>query len=249
MYRLLMLMCCLTIVSSKALSQRSQSDFSFSSPAGIAKLPKLTLWATQYYIHQFQSDGQIPIVLSDGKQTGLFADTCNFCKAALEGTAYVTNAAGHTIVINFAKSGEEVWVDCRKCKSYSQSKLAVENWGKTLWKISEGFGDGVLNYRLIPYRTIAVDKAKIPYGTVIFIPGVKGQIIVLPNGQKVKHDGYFFAGDTGGAIKENHIDIFTGLFDGNPFADVIMSDAKKTFDAYIVTNRKIINALTRLHKK
>lgn len=71
----------------------------------------------------------------------------------------------------------------------------------------------------------------------------------MPNGTKVTHDGYFFAGDTGGAIKKNHIDLFTGIFEGNPFPEVIRSNEKKTVDAYIVTDQSIIQSLTTAQTK
>lgn len=224
-------------ITSKA--QISQNDFNITQPANLSELSKMALWSTQYFIHKFASGGKIPIVLSNGNPTGLYADTCNFCEASLVGTAYVTDSIGQVTIINYAKSGNKTFVDCRKCKKYSKSKLAVESWGKALWTKATGFGDGVQNFKLIPFRTIAVDKKKIPYGTVIFIPSVKGQQIELPNGQKVIHDGYFFAGDTGGAIKDNHIDTFTGVFEENPFPNVIKSTSKETFEAYIVTDYRI----------
>jgi 3D (Asp-Asp-Asp) domain-containing protein len=240
---------CITILFLKVFSQNSQAEYNFDVPQDTQTLSKLTLWATQYYIPKFQSRGNIPIVLADGKPSGLYADTCDFCKASLEGTAFVVDSAGNVITINYAKRGEKSFVDCRKCKTYSNSTLEVEQWGKVLWTKSEGFGEGVQNYRLIPYRTIAVDKTNIPYSTVIFIPKARGQTVVLPNGQKVTHDGYFFAGDTGTAIKKNHIDIFTGIFEGNPFTEVIQSEPQKTFEAFIVTNESIVNTLTKLHQK
>lgn len=232
-----------------ASAQTSQSDFSFKAPDSLGKLTKLKLWSTQYFIHQFQSGGKIPIVYQNGTASGLSADTCDFCEAALEGTAYVTDSLGKVTVINFAQTGDSSFVNCRKCKKYAASKLKVESWGKTLWSVSIGFGDGVKNYRLLPYRTIAVDKTKIPYGTVIYIPKAKGKTITLPNGTKVTHDGYFFACDTGGAIKTNHIDLFTGIFTGNPFPEVIRSSEKKTFEAYIVTDQTIIDTLTAAQTK
>jgi 3D (Asp-Asp-Asp) domain-containing protein len=167
----------------------------------------------------------------------------------LEGTAFVQDSLGNITILNFDKIGEKSVVNCRSCSKFSKSKLSVENFGKVLWKKSEGFGDGVLNYKLIPFRTMAVDKSIIPYGTVIFIPKVKGKPIILPNGLEVIHDGYFFAGDTGSAIKGNHIDIFTGIFDGNPFKDVIQSDPTKTFDAYVVKDQQVINLLKSKHVK
>lgn len=232
-----------------AVAQILQDDFQFAAPGNQTELVSKKLWSTQYYIHEFQSGGTIPIVYSNGKLSGLYADTCDFCTASLEGTAFVKDSLGIVTIINFAQSGDSSWVDCRACKRFSSSKLNVESWGRTLWTKSEGFGDGVKNYRLVPFRTIAVDQTEIPYGTVVYIPEVKGKIILLPDGQEVIHDGYFFAGDTGGAIKKNHIDIFTGIYPGNPFPEVIKSNENKTFDAFIVSDAEIVDALTGLHQK
>jgi 3D (Asp-Asp-Asp) domain-containing protein len=61
-------------------------------------------------------------------------------------------------------------------------------------------------YRLIPYRSVAVDVEQIPMGSVLYIPEAEG--IVLPDGEK--HDGYFLAHDVGAAIKFQRIDLFVG---------------------------------------
>ena len=94
-----------------------------------------------------------------------------------------------------------------------------------------------------------MDSKTIPYGTIIFIPKAKGKTITLPNGETARHDGYFFAGDTGSAIKDNHIDIFSGISKDNPFKEIILSDPTKTFDAYIVKDKNIIKSLTVLQTK
>jgi 3D (Asp-Asp-Asp) domain-containing protein len=239
----------LLIVISVMISPQAypQTIFDYPQPNQVSTLTKMTLWATQYYIHKFQSKGNIPIMYQDGMPSGLRADTCDFCEASLEGTAYVTDSTGAITVINYAATGEQTFVDCRACKKYANSKLKVENWGKVLWKKSSGFGDGVRNYKLIPFRTIAVDSKIIPYGTVIFIPAAKGKIIELSNGSKTTHDGYFFAGDTGGAIKNNHIDVFTGIFSKNPFPEMVKSNELKTFEAYVITDQIIIQSLLATH--
>lgn len=228
-------------------AQTASDSFLFPEPVNKGK--DLSLWATRYYIHEFQSSGNIPIVYANAEPSGLYADTCDFCTASLEGTAYVRDSSGTVHVINFARTGEKTGVDCRKCKKYASSKLNVESWGRTLWTKSEGFGDGVRNYRLVPFRTIAVDPEMIPYGTVIYIPAARGKLIHLPSGEEVTHDGYFFAGDTGGAIKKNHIDVFTGIYPENPFPTLIQSNENKLFEAVIVTDTNIVDALTSLHKK
>lgn len=239
----------LALFCAKGKSQSDSSDFSFPDQTNFDSLNNYSLWATQYYIHSFTSGGKIPLLYKNGDSTGLLADTCDFCTAALEGTAFVKDSSGNITVLNYDGVQQNQLVDCRKCKKYKNTKLSTASWGKVVWRKTIGFGDGVLNYRLIPFRTIAVDKTNIPYGTVLFIPKARGVEIELPNGAKVKHDGYFFAGDTGGAIKQNHIDVFTGIYEENPFKEIIYSNSKYTFEAYIVTDSTVIDKLTKLHVK
>lgn len=68
------------------------------------------------------------------------------------------------------------------------------------------YGLGESGYKLIPYRTIAVDPQKIPLGTVLYIPALVG--LRLPSGEV--HDGFCFAHDTGQGILGDRIDIFVG---------------------------------------
>jgi len=63
-----------------------------------------------------------------------------------------------------------------------------------------------LGCRVVPMRTIAVDKSIIPRRTVIFIKETVG--LKMPDG--ADHDGYWYASDVGGAIKGKRIDLYTG---------------------------------------
>ena len=63
-----------------------------------------------------------------------------------------------------------------------------------------------LGCRVVPMRTIAVDKTIIPRRTVIFIKETVG--LKMPDGRA--HDGYWYATDIGGAIKGQRIDLYTG---------------------------------------
>ena len=246
--RLLLLMAIVLVVLTSGVRAQSQSDFLVAAPAPLPQ-KKLIIWATQYYVHEFASNGTIPFVDKNNQPLGLYGDTCDFCMAALEGTASIKDSSGNIFVVNFANTGDSNFVDCRKCLKYANSKLSVESWGKTRWAVSSGFGDGVKNYRLVPFRTIAVDPKTIPYGSVIYIPAALGVTIELPNGEKVTHDGYFFAGDTGGAIKQNHIDVFTGIYTGNPFKTLVTSNENKTVEAYLVEDQVVIDGLKSLHVK
>jgi len=70
-------------------------------------------------------------------------------------------------------------------------------------------GVGVLDSlgcKVVPMRTLAVDKSIIPRRTVVFIKETVG--LRMPDGQT--HDGYWYASDVGGAIKGQRIDLYTG---------------------------------------
>jgi 3D (Asp-Asp-Asp) domain-containing protein len=68
------------------------------------------------------------------------------------------------------------------------------------------FGLGLDGYKLIPYRTLAVDPEVIRPGTVLYLPALDG--VRLPSGEI--HDGFMFAHDEGQGIKGNRIDVFVG---------------------------------------
>jgi 3D (Asp-Asp-Asp) domain-containing protein len=70
-------------------------------------------------------------------------------------------------------------------------------------------GVGVLDSlgcKVVPMRTLAVDKNIIPRRTVVFIKETVG--LKMPNGEA--HDGYWYASDIGGAIKGQRVDLYTG---------------------------------------
>jgi 3D (Asp-Asp-Asp) domain-containing protein len=69
------------------------------------------------------------------------------------------------------------------------------------------YGIGEDGYKLIPFRTVAVDPKVIKIGTVLYIPALKG--IRLPSGEV--HDGFVFAHDTGQGIDGDRIDVFVGF--------------------------------------
>lgn len=74
------------------------------------------------------------------------------------------------------------------------------------------WGYGVQGKALVPYRSFAVDKSVIPYGTSLYVPELDGVTMPgdAPWGSFV-HDGCFRADDTGGAIVGKHVDWFVAL--------------------------------------
>ena len=67
-------------------------------------------------------------------------------------------------------------------------------------------GNDSLGCRPIPMRTIATDPRYIPRRTRVFIPETVG----MRMSDGTLHDGYWYASDTGGAIKGQKIDLYTG---------------------------------------
>ncbi len=92
------------------------------------------------------------------------------------------------------------------------NQSAIENatdWSlkATLYHGGGGMsGRDSLGCKVSPMRTVAIDRALITRGAILFIKETVGML--LPGGGV--HDGYWYASDTGGAIKGARIDLFTG---------------------------------------
>ena len=202
-------------------------------------------WGTYYVVHQFESKGNINLLQSDNTPTGIYADTCDFCMASLEGTAIITTKNGEKIVLNYDRTDTTKGIDCRKCPLLKNTNVDTERLGKIRWKYSTGFGVGVNNLKLIPFRTIAVDKTFIPYGSVVFIPSIRGLHFTDEENNERIHDGYFFAGDTGSAIQSNHLDFFIGTKKINPFKKVITSTKNNLFEIYTCSKKEFVTKIKR----
>lgn len=240
MRAILLLYSCLHLLFS--FGQKFDSLFHAAPLTGTS----LQLWATEYYVHITPEGGTIPFCTMEGDTLAFCQSDCDFCTAALEGTVFLTDSLGGHKVLNYSGRAAEAEVNCRTCEYYTKSSLKVESWGSVRWKMSSGFGEGVRGYKLVPYRTIAVDPTVIPYGSVVYIEAAKGSILLLEDGSEIEHDGYFFAGDTGGAIKGNHIDVFTGIDDSHPF-DFVQSSPNHDFEAMIVDDEGLRNYFLALH--
>lgn len=206
------------------------------------------LWATQYYVHYAEATNANGHALldMDGKSFGVNLSDYDWCHGGVEGTILVKDSAGNLRTYNYAGRGKELQVDCSKF--FKGPLIKPEAIGRTRYTYARGeFGDGVKGLMLVPFRTIAVDTTTYPIGSVLYIPGVRGTEIELPSGKKVLHDGYFFAGDIGGAIKGNHIDVFTGVYRKNPFPKIVQSKASATFPVVPVNDERIIALLRDLH--
>ena len=89
-------------------------------------------------------------------------------------------------------------------------------------------------------------RSQIPIGTVLYVPAARGCPLTLPDGRRVRHDGYFFAADDGYGVHGNHVDVFIGISSDCPFPWVV-SRPDGTFPAYVISDPVTIAALRRVH--
>ncbi len=102
------------------------------------------------------------------------------------------------------------------------------------------FGIGAPGYKLIPYRTVAVDPRRIKVGTVLYLPALAG--LPLPSGEV--HDGFCFAHDANSRATGREIGIFVGFAPDapGPFGRLAPDDKVRVYqvdaDTAAVLNRR-----------
>ena len=219
----------------------SRDTFTFRSPAANDLGPKVSLWATYYYLPQMNNgSGDIAIRDMNGADLGASLSLKDWCNAALEGSVRIVSKNADPKTFNYAGVSSSNTVNCKK--------IFKPDVSKTKFKEAVGpYGDGYKGYILEPFRSIATDQSVYPLGTVFYIPAARGAVIKLPTGQSIVHDGYFFASDKGGAIKVNHIDVFIGTDSDVPYFPWVKSSSSGTFEAYTVVDKTIIAELNELH--
>lgn len=217
--------------------------FSFPQPNTSDLGQELKLWATYYYTPEMNDEtGEVPLRNKAGDLLGPKFSKKDWCTVALEGSVRVKSKTGQDpVTYNYAGTTSDYSVSCKEFFKFDVSKTKF-------MKAIGPWGDGLPNlYVLSPFRTIATDLNYIKPGTVLFIPQARGAKITLPNGKIIFHDGYFFAGDKGGAIKGSHIDVFIGINHSAPYFPWIKSKDSGVFNAYIVKDQNIISELTTQH--
>jgi 3D (Asp-Asp-Asp) domain-containing protein len=228
--RLIVLLSCLSLQALLLMPFAfGQAVQTFDRPT-TTNLKPLLIWATSYWVHHADNSDQ-GIALRDMKGATLGPKLAkkDWCAAALEGTVRV-----NTTTYNYAGSVKTDFVDC---SAFFKPVVGYSRFG-----VARGpFGDGGSGFILVPYRTVATDASFLKIGSVIFVPSAVGQS--LPGGRK--HDGYFFVGDAGGAIKGNHIDVFQGEELVN--FSFVRSTAEPTFKAFVITDTRITEELKREH--
>jgi hypothetical protein len=229
----------------------SNPTFDLPEPTDLPADSKRTLWATQYFIQPINAvpSGE-PLLDKNGNSLGPMVSARDWCKGAIEGTLSVKTLDGQIKLFNFAGKGANAQVNCRTVLGSPGLSLSIN---KSRFTLARGpFGDGVRDLFLVPFRTIAIDTGQLNglrFESTLFIPAARGTELTMPSGRKVVHDGYFFAADTGGMIKGNHIDVFTGVVTAshNPFPKFLKSTPSGTFDAFLINDPNIRAALKTMH--
>jgi 3D (Asp-Asp-Asp) domain-containing protein len=247
----------ITAQSTPVLSSRQQTRNSVARWQGdwlrIDRAPTrgipLNLWATFYYVHQTRSIPYgLPLLDPAGNHLGPNLSRWDWCHAALQGTVIVHEGHGQSTTYNFAGRSPTPQVDCSPFFS-SLSWEAIAKVNRVRFQVATApYGYGTAGFKLVPYRTVAVDRTQIPLGSVLYIPQARGRTVTMPSGQWAIHDGYFFAADVGSAIHGNHIDVFIGTAERNPFP-FITSRPSGTFQAFFIQDADIAQALQALHQR
>jgi len=207
----------------------------------------MKLWATYYTIHQANAipNGE-PLLNKSGQSLGVSLSHRDWCHAALEGTVQVLQGSVMRLY-NFSGRGTTPQTDCSSYFKRLSPEVLEQISRVRFTPSSSSYGYGTQQLKLVPYRTVAVDRTQIPIGSVLFIPAARGQLVTLPSGDRVYHDGFFYAADVGSNIKGNHIDVFLGTGSRNPFP-FVTSSANTPFSAFLIQDTEITQALAKLHR-
>ena len=229
------------------LPRISTASGGIKAVSGDNQTTMLSATGTFYFIPQLtHQEGGTDLQDGNERPTGFKLSLCDWCKASIEGTVAI-NKNGKTTLLNYKGRSSRLLNDCRDCPKY-KNYTGYDKTGRVLWQISSGYGLGSKNYKLVPYRTIAVDTAFIKLGTAVFIPAAVGVKIAEAGKAPWIHDGYFFAADTGGKIVGNKIDFFLGFSTDNPFP-FVTSNARDRFSLEVIRDPQINKTYAAMHGK
>lgn len=226
-------------------------DFTLPPPDADAGQAVTDLWSTHYHLWQSTEvaaqDGFVVLDADDQPfpaDDPIHLDGRDWCFTALEGSGQVQRLDDSSITINYAGQGD-VHVECDQWLGGRWRSQGRVRFGTAVGP----YGDGVEDWVLVPFRTIAVDRDQqtIPYGRAVFVPEAVGQPFDH-EGRRYRHDGWFFAADTGGAIRDQHLDTFTGATADNTLGHVTSSPDTPRFDARVLpVDDDVAGLLERLH--
>jgi hypothetical protein len=159
-----------------------------------ASMHSITLWATHYFVYAANASPQ-GIALRDkaGMELSPKISPGDWCLGAIEGTIQIRDGNTQT-TFNFSGKSNSLYVDCSAIlnRINPTQNPWISTIGRSYFSAARGaYGDGVKDYRLVQFRTVAVDNRTIPYGTVLFIPDARGADVEVSPDVHLKHDGFF----------------------------------------------------------
>jgi 3D (Asp-Asp-Asp) domain-containing protein len=213
-------------------------NFLLSAPAAEAQTQPVDLWATYYDMPTVRpaaaTDASAkPLLDRRGRAISAPLSREDWCNVAMQGSAWVKNPDGSQTAYVYIDSGGPDQMDCGAHFGDLSPAIKYATRHARFAAFHHPQGCDVRPIPLMAYRNIAVDADRIPMGTVLFVPGLQGRSFWM-NGEFYVHDGYVIASDKGGAIKGNHIDLFVDDGAAMPFRDVVSSNRRDTFQAYVV---------------
>lgn len=176
------------------------------APAGVTGTYR-QLWNT-YYSTEFEDNYSGPATSGLYQPNGaLIANVpLSFARSLfVEGAGFLRDGR----LVNFSSP----------CSYGDYFQINAQIHGRSCYRVIDRdrtpWGQGAGGRALVPLRTIAVDRFVIPIGSQVYIrqyDGLDIPLIATAAGALggFRHDGRFVAGDTGGAIHDNHIDVFSG---------------------------------------
>lgn len=198
---------------------------------------KTKLWATYYHMPtvrpSWSSVAAKPLIGKNGKAVSEPLSISDWCDAAMQGSIWVDNGKDEPQAFMYVDSRGPEQVVCDK--HFGELSERIKSATRRA-RFAPFYHPQACDVRVIPlmaFRTIAVDRDKIKMGTVLYIPKLRGKTF-WNAGEIFTHDGYVVASDTGGAIENNHIDMFVADANVAPFPDIVRSNPRYTFDAYFV---------------
>ena len=198
---------------------------------------KMKLWATYYHMPtvrpSWTSVAAKPLIGKAGEAVSPPLAAEDWCDAAMQGSIWVDNGKDDPVAYMYVDSRGPEQVVCDKYFGELSTRIKSATRRARFQQFHHPQACDVRVIPLMAFRTVAVDRERIKMGSVLYIPKLRGETF-WNNGEIFVHDGYVIASDTGGAIEDNHIDMFVADANVKPFPDIVRSNPRGTFEAYPV---------------
>jgi 3D (Asp-Asp-Asp) domain-containing protein len=197
----------------------------------------MKLWATYYHMPTVRPAKSVvtakPLLGRSGKAISPPLSVQDWCDAAMQGSIWVDDGSDEPTAYMYIDSRGPEQFTCDKY--FGELSVTIKSATKRARFVAfhHPHACDVRPIPLMAFRTIAVDPSKIKFGTILYVPKLRGQGF-WKDGELFAHDGYVVASDRGGAIEGNHIDMFVDNAAGKPFPEIVRSNSRHTFEAFIV---------------